>query len=146
MTRDLTEASRLLYERQASFVLCRGETVIFGKERGIEPLLAFLENHADFTDFCAADRVVGKAAAFLYAKLGVKEVYAPVMSDAGIYTLARHGIYPVCEKSVSNILNQDRTDICPIEKLISNVYDTEQAVSVLIDRLFETASERKVQK
>lgn len=143
MKQDTVTAAKLLYERQASFVLCKGKTTVIETEAGLGPLFSVLKKGENFSGFCAADKIVGKAAAFLYVRLGVREVYAPIMSDAGIYTLARHGIYPVCEKSVSSILNQDRTDICPIEKLVSNVNDTEQAVSILIDRLFEAASERR---
>lgn len=36
---------------------------------------------------CAADKIVGKAAALLYVGLGVREVYASVMSRRGEETL-----------------------------------------------------------
>lgn len=131
MKQDTVTAAKLLYEHQASFVLCRGKTTVIETEAGLGPLFSVLKKDENFNGFCAADKIVGKAAAFLYVKLGVREVYAPIMSDAGVYTLARHGIYPICERSVVNIMNQDGTNLCPIEKLVEELCDVKQAVSVL---------------
>lgn len=131
MKQDTVTAAKLLYERQASFVRCKGKTTVIETEAGLGPLFSVLKKGENFSGFCAADKIVGKAAAFLYVRLGVREVYAPIMSDAAIYTLARHGIYPICERSVVDIMNQDRTNLCPIEKLVEELCDVNQAVSVL---------------
>lgn len=131
MKQDTVTAAKLLYEHQASFVLCKGKTTVIETEAGLGPLFSVLKKGENFGGFCAADKIVGKAAAFLYVRLGVREVYAPIMSDAGIYTLARHGIYPICERSVVDILNRAGTSICPIEKLVEELCDVNQAVSVL---------------
>ena len=70
-------------------------------ERGVKPLLDFIENGPNLRGFSAADKIVGKAAALLYVLLGVKEVYAPVMSETALYTLAHNGILPLCDCSVN---------------------------------------------
>lgn len=131
MKQDTVTAAKLLYERQASFVLCKGKTTVIETEAGLGPLFSVLKKGENFSGFCVADKIVGKAAAFLYVRLGVREVYAPIMSDAAIYTLARYGIYPICERSVVDIMNQDGTNLCPIEKLVEELCDVNQAVSVL---------------
>lgn len=61
-------------------VLCRDGELFVSRERGVKPLLDWLDSGRDFRGFSAADKVVGKAAAFLYVLLGVREVRAPVMS------------------------------------------------------------------
>ena len=131
MKQDTVTAAKLLYKRQASFVLRKGKTTVIETEAGLGPLFSVLKKGENFSGFCVADKIVGKAAAFLYVRLGVREVYAPIMSDAAIYTLARHGIYPICERSVVDIMNQDGTNLCPIEKLVEELCDVNQAVSVL---------------
>lgn len=131
MKRDTSAAAKLLYENQASFVLCKDDTTVIETETGLGPLFSALKKETNFRGFCAADKIVGKAAAFIYVELGVREVYAPIMNDAGIYTLARHGIYPICERSVVDILNRTGTNICPIEKLVEGLCDVKQAVAVL---------------
>ena len=84
----------------------------------MKPLIAWISNGTDLKVFCAADRIVGKAAALLYSLLGVDTVYAPVMSEAGIYILAKNGITPLCDTSVKEILNRMNTDLCPMEEAV----------------------------
>lgn len=134
MKPDTVTASRLLMENHASSVFCRGKKVISSNKPGIVPLLELLKNHADLKGFCTADRIVGKAAAFLYIKLGVSEVYAPIMSEMAVYTLARHGIIPICDRCVPYILNKNRTEECPVEKIVAEINDAEQAVTLLAEK------------
>ena len=51
----------------------------------------------DLSGFCAADRVVGRAAAMLFVKAGVHAVFAEVMSDGAAALLAAHGIDASCD-------------------------------------------------
>lgn len=134
MKPDTITASKLLIENQASCVFCRGEKVISSNKPGIVPLLELLKNHVDLKGFCSADRIVGKAAAFLYIKLGVVEVYAPVMSEMAIYTLARHGIIPICDHCVPYIVNKNRTEECLVEKIVAEINDAEQAATLLAEK------------
>lgn len=131
MRRDTTTAIKLLRERKAAFVLCKGDTIVSSNEDGITPLLALIEDGNNYEGFCAAGMIVGKAIAFLYVKLGIKEVYASIMSEEGIYTLARYGIYPICERSISDILRHDDADVQQVEKLVSDIQDVEAAVTAL---------------
>ena len=66
---DLQRAERALAEGGHTLVLVKGERVITSNQRGVAPLLALIDT--DVTGFSAADKVVGKAAALLYVKLGV---------------------------------------------------------------------------
>ena len=56
-------------------VLCRGDAILTDKRRGVRPLLDLLDSRENFVGYSAADKVVGKAAAFLYQLLGVEFVY-----------------------------------------------------------------------
>ena len=102
MNQDTIIAATLLHEKNFSYVFCNGEITIKRSISGINSLLEILKEGKDLSGFCVASKSVGKAEALIYVKLGVKEVYAPVMSTAAIYTLAKHGIYPVCDKSVNS--------------------------------------------
>ena len=96
--KDKTKKAKELLENGGwTCVLCgeNGE-ILTSKERGVKPLLEWLkekeENGKSFQNFSAADKVAGKAAASLYAGLGVEEVYAQVMSISARRTLERYGI------------------------------------------------------
>ena len=80
MEHDMNKARSLLEAGDYTCVLCRGDAVFTATERGVKPLLNWLESGLDLRNFSAADRVVGRATAFLYRLLGVKAVYARVMS------------------------------------------------------------------
>lgn len=50
-------------------ILCRGDDVLITSARGIRPLLQWLDSDIRTDGFYAADRVVGRGAAFLYRLL-----------------------------------------------------------------------------
>ena len=84
-------ARDLLTEGGYTVVLCRGDVTYTDTRRGVAPLLALLDNGTDVVGFTAADRVVGKAAAFLYLRLRVAEVHALVISEPAYDLLTAHG-------------------------------------------------------
>ncbi|MBO5006585.1 MAG: DUF1893 domain-containing protein, partial [Clostridia bacterium] len=77
---DLIKAKEILENGAFTCVLVKGDEVISFSERGVKPLLALLSQNKKLESFCAADKVVGKAAAFLYLLLGVKNLHALVIS------------------------------------------------------------------
>ena len=83
MTTDLQHAKTLPEDHNYTCVLCKGEQIYTSTKSGVKPLLELLDSPGNFNGFSAADKIVGKAAAMLYVLLGVKEVYAQVLSRAG---------------------------------------------------------------
>lgn len=112
-----------------SCVFCRGDTVYTCQRAGIAPLLDMLEK--ELRDFCVADKVVGKAAAMLYCLMGVRAVYAPVMSKAAVQMLQDHGILTACEESPDAIQNRQGTGICPMEQTVAELSDPKDAPPAL---------------
>ena len=62
-------------------------------ERGVKPLLQWLDGENRVKGFSAVDKVVGRAAAFLYVLLEVKEVYAGVMSEGAAHYFICAGLW-----------------------------------------------------
>lgn len=129
MKNDLKKAIDILNSGQYTCVLCKDNEIHTSTERGVRPLLGWLESETKLKGFSAADKVVGKAAAFLYVLLGVKEVYAPVMSESAIYTLSRNGIFPRCDVSVKNIINRAGTGNCPMEEAVMDIIEPKEAIN-----------------
>ncbi len=117
--------------------LCRGSVVYTTTERGVKPLLGWLDSGIDFKGFSAADKVVGKAAAFLYVLLGVAEVYAPVVSEAAVEVLSRGNIAVKYENAVPHIINRKGDGICPMEQAVSNIDAPNSALDAIRKRLSE---------
>ncbi|MDE6966768.1 MAG: DUF1893 domain-containing protein, partial [Clostridiales bacterium] len=62
-------------------VLSDGKNTVTSKERGVAPLLQMIEGGGDYRGYFAADKVVGAAAALLYAYMGGAQLCAHVMSE-----------------------------------------------------------------
>lgn len=135
MKTDLEKAKKLLDNGGYTCVLCKEDITYTTAERGVKPLLEWLDSKTEVRGFCAADKVVGKAAAFLYVLLGVKEVYAHVMSESAIHTLSEYGIQSVCDISVQGIINRAGTGPCPMEQAVRGVDNPKQAQKAIINTL-----------
>lgn len=62
------------------------------------------------------DRVVGNAAALLFSYLKIRKVYGVLGSSLAQKTLKKFRIKFYFKKTIPNILNKDRNDLCPLEK------------------------------
>lgn len=142
MCEDLKKAIRVLNEEQYTCVLCKGKAIHKSTERGVKPLLDWLNNGMEMKEFSAADKVVGKAAALLYVLLGVKEVYAHVMSESAIDILVRNGIYVQYDTSAEHIINRAGTGFCPMEEVVWDIEDALEGKRAVEKRLAEMAYTR----
>ena len=135
MSDDLSRARALLQSGGYTCVLCRKEETAYSKERGIQPLLSWWEEGRRFSGFCAADRVVGKAAACLYVLLGVQAVYACVMSEAAQKLLLQNGIAASASTLTAAIRNRLGDGLCPMEAAVRDIEEPKQAPARLRARL-----------
>lgn len=130
MEKDLEKAISLL-EGEYTCVLCRGEKVLATTARGVRPLLAWLDGDEDTRHFCAADRVVGRGAAFLYRLLGVKAVYARVMSEPAVQVLREGDILACPQQVVPGIINRKGDGPCPFEAAVLEIREPEEALKAI---------------
>lgn len=140
MENNTSYAKELLKKEEYTCVLYDGKTTYTSVERGVAPLMAWLDEGATFEGYSAADKVVGKATAFLYALLGVKEVYAPVMSESAVMVLEKYGIYAVCDQVVAGIKNRAGTGSCPMEKATEQIDTKEEALVAIRQKRKELQS------
>ena len=125
---NLEKAKKLLEQNEYTCVLCNEDEVFYSDRRGVKPLIEFFESKKDFTDFSAADKTIGAGAAHLYVLLGVKEVWARVISCEGESVLKKNNISVVYENKVPYIINRAGTDRCPIEKCVEGISDSKEAI------------------
>ena len=134
----LIKAKTLLEQEGHTLVLCLDDTVHTSQRRGVAPLLALLEQKTPVAGFAAADKVVGRATAFLYGLLGVSRVYGRVMSQPALAVLEKHGIEAHYEQLVPHIVNRQGTGICPMEQATAGIEDPQEALAAVkaaLDRL-----------
>ena len=115
--------------------LCKDGRCLFSDKRGIAPMLGFIAQGENLRGYSAADLIVGKAAALLFAKSGVVSVYAKVLSQGGKEVLQKFGVFFEYETLTDNIINRDGTDICPMEKTVANISDPDEAYIALTEKV-----------
>ena len=133
MEKDLEKAVSLL-QGDHTCVLCRGEEVLTTCARGVRPLLQWLDGGVG-EGFCAADRVVGWGAAFLYRLLGVRAVYARVVSEPAVQVLEAGGIRVYPGQVVPGIINRAGNGPCPFEAAVMDITQPQEALRAIREKM-----------
>ncbi len=130
---DFLKAKELLVD-EINLVMIKDNEVLKSKEKGI----AFLFSLADknrYQGYSVADKIVGKAAAFLYSRMQVKNVYGKTMSKKAIEVLKKYNIHVEYQIPVENIYNRTYTGLCPMELTVLNIEEKEEAFKALKDKI-----------
>ena len=133
---DLEQARRILESGEYTCVLCRGSQVYTATARGVKPLVDWLDSGLDLKGFSAADKVVGRATAFLYVLLGVRSVHARVMSEPAMEVLNANAISASCDRLVSGIINRRGDGPWPFENAVLGIEDPAAALCAIRRKQF----------
>lgn len=115
----------------------------FSYEDGIKPVINKInENIHYFKDLEVADKIVGKASAMLLSLSGAKKVYTRVLSKAGKEIFDKYNIECIYENLVPFIINRYGTGICPMEKVVKEIDDLDEAYSALKKKVEELKNEK----
>lgn len=137
MTNDLIRAKQLLLSDSHTCVLCKEAKLYTSDLRGVKPLVLWYEGKEDFSLFSAADKVVGRGAAFLYVLLGVKAVFANIISQSALEVLKENNIEASYDTLVNNIINRKGDGICPFEEAVLNITDKNEAYKIIKAKMEE---------
>jgi zinc transport system ATP-binding protein len=112
--------------------LYAGTEVIFSSEKHwLHPLFDldafFAESIQDPARTRLVDRLTGRAAAFLVARLGIKELHTLVLSRRAIPVLEQYAIHYRCGEVIDKVA-------CATEDLLADIQDLEAAWSLLHER------------
>lgn len=134
-TRKLLDDARHVLETEGyTCVLVNGDTMLTSRERGVKPLLLWLKEGVNLKGYVAADKVVGKAAAFLYVLLGIDALYAGVISAPALAVLERHQITTEFKVQVEAIRNRANTGFCPMETAVWDIEEPQAALAAITDK------------
>lgn len=131
MNRNLNKAKELL-SGGASLAIVNGGGELTFNEHGVKTLLSL--QSGSLTGAFVADKVVGKAAAMLLVRGGAIEVYAEVISEPALEVFKNHKVLCLYSELVKNIVNRDKTGICPMEQAVLGVDDITKAYKILVEK------------
>ena len=140
---NLERAKKILLEGDHTCVAFDGESTVCSKRRGVAPLIELLDSGKNVTGYAFADKVVGAGAAFLYVKLGVKDLYAGVVSDRAVEILQNNGVCLSYGEKVPSIRNREGNGNCPMETAVQGIRDTDEAVAAIRAKFLELNANKK---
>lgn len=134
MNKNTLKAKKTLYESECTLVFCKDDEIHIDCERGVKTLLRFVNDRKNFFGYSVADKVVGKAAAYLYVILGIEELYADVISKSALDVLAENDIDVFYKTAVDRIRNRSNTGFCPMEDAVMDSKTSEEALVAINEK------------
>jgi hypothetical protein len=130
---NLQTAKKRLSEKNLTLSIVKdGEVIFENASHGIYGFLEAIEKLGHrLKGASVADRVAGKAIALLCVYAEVKEVYAVTLSKGAKSVFEKYAVYHEWENLVENILQIDKTKICPFEKLAAEISNPKEAYTKL---------------
>ncbi|MBQ1757290.1 MAG: DUF1893 domain-containing protein [Erysipelotrichaceae bacterium] len=99
---------------------------------GLRPLMNWLHQSPEiFEGSYVIDKVVGKASAMLLTYGGARKIHGKLMSRPADEFLTAHRIEHTYDVLTDYILNQDQSDMCPMEKRVKDLKEPEEAFAAL---------------
>lgn len=120
-----------LKNESLTLALEHGAEIYTSTERGVKPLLLLIESCGTLGGAVAADKVVGKAAAFLYLKLEVSEIYADVISTHALALLRENGVKVSFGEEALAIRNRRGDGFCPMETAVMDISEVDAALTAI---------------
>lgn len=132
---SLVLAKEILESGGYTCVLTDGTSHYTSCQRGVKPLVQFLEQGNTPERLFAADKVVGRATAYLYVLLNIQALYAAVISEPAMAVLHAHGISVTYGNLVPNIINRKGDGICPFEEAVLGIKDPDTAYAAILKKM-----------
>jgi hypothetical protein len=122
---DLDIAKSKLYEEKLTLTIVKNGEVLFETcSHRISGFLGAIEQFgAKLEGASVADRVAGKAIALLCVYAKISDVYAEVLSEKAKAVFEENGIRHEWKELVDNILNFNKSQVCPFEKAAAEISD-----------------------
>ena len=127
MRPDLESCKAILESENLTCVVKQGDKILKTADRGIKPFIQWIESGENLKGAVAADKVVGKAAAYLMEKAGISAVYAAVLSEPAEAVLKSAGIAYAFDRLVPRIQNRKGDGLCPMESAVIDADNAENA-------------------
>lgn len=131
MSQDLQKAKQYLHTQGYTFVAVKNKDLFVSKKRGVAPLLEQIDNNASLHGFSVADKVVGKASAFLYLILQPASIYTDLISLPALELLRQNNIPIEYKDQTQAIRNRTNTGFCPMETAVKSCHSPQEALHLI---------------
>lgn len=132
--KNLSKAKEILSQGHTC-VLVSDEDIVITDERGVLPLVKWIDEGKNISNYSVADKVVGKAAALLYVTLGVKIIWVGVISKPAAKVFEKHGVEYWYDTLTDAIINRNGDGFCPMETVVMDIDSPEEALIAIKNKL-----------
>jgi len=123
-------------ERAVCIVIKNGVIVKTETGRGVQPIIGMYESGI-LKDAYVVDKVVGKAAAMVMTKGGIKGCHAVTVSRGALEWFQRNRIEVEYDTCAEYIINRKGDGMCPMEQTVKELFDDTEVIDLLKKRLAE---------
>ena len=135
MEKDFQKAKEEYNTGKYTLVICKGEDIIKSDITGLRPVMNLIDSKKDCKGYSAADKIVGRAAAFLYTILQVKNLYGETMSKGAVEILKNAGIYYEYKILTDIIENRQKTGMCPMDEAVKDIDNPNDALEAIRNKM-----------
>ena len=135
MEKDFQKAKEEYNSGKYTLVICKDEDIIKSDITGIRPVMTLIDSKKDYKGYSAADKIVGRAAAFLYTLLQVKNLYGETMSKGAVEILKNAGIYYEYKTLTDYIENRQKTGMCPMDEAVKDIDNPKDAYEAIRNKI-----------
>ena len=110
-----------------------GQAYMTSFEKGVAPLYNLIKSADKLPqgNIEIADKIIGRAVAFLAIYLNASYIYTNVISETALDVLKNYDIEIEYNEVVPYIFNRNRDGQCPMEKALENISDSEDAFKII---------------
>ena len=135
MDKDFQKAKEEYNKGQYTLVICKDADIVTSDITGIKPLINLIEEKKEYKGYSAADKIVGRAAAFLYTLLEVKNLYGEIMSKGATEILKNAKINFEYKTLTEFIENRKKDGMCPMDEAVKNINDPKEAYEAIKQKI-----------
>ena len=124
--------------KEYSLALIKDNCIIYSsKKKGLRPLVDCINENKSMKKCILHDKIIGLAAArlIIYSKM-IYLVITHTISRSAEELLLKKDIKVDSQKKIKNILNKDKTSICPMELKALNIKENELFFSEINNLLY----------
>lgn len=132
---EIQELKKLLFNHNYTLVAYIDGNIYTSHLKGVAPVLNPMKENTDFfKNAIVVDRVVGKAAAMLFAKSDIQRLHTHIISFHAIEILDQYHIECSYDECVDYIINRQGNGMCPMEKTVLHIDDLDEAFVALCQK------------
>ena len=129
---DIEIAKKQLLDKNLTLAIAKNGQIIFQTDsHRISGFINAIDTlGTQLNGASVADRVAGKALALLCVYAGINEVYAEVLSKKAQALFEENKVACQWKQLVDNVLDLNKTDMCPFEKAAANISDPKDSYAI----------------